>query len=311
MANSILEPYLSSIPGIADMDPLKFPYTLLKVVYYPKEAIHIHSTEFLKHDDLKNLKLPRGLKDAVRLPLALPPAISQFGTLDHQFSSLARMQAVQMAHMSVRNPAKVLPSAKAIANMYRWKENGAIKIPDIEVIQRVLDGNTPSRYDDQHRHRLAQYAQECNQRLSMHSFPQHRRAGKSTWVTTSQIASTIQSISETLEDGGEKPDPAAAPEKKKRVVINTAVTKEQFGPRPFKCDHCERRYSRNSACREHYKAVHLEEREGVVYEPVVPSRDPGWNGNAIVGVKDESEEEADEDEDRQPAKKPKLNKRKK
>lgn len=297
MGNSARKPYVPSIPGIADMDSSRFPYVRLKIVCYPKEPIHNYSTEFLKHDDLKSLKLPRGQKDAVRLPVALPQAISHFGSLEHQFNSLARIQAVQMAHMSIRNPDKVLPSAQNIANMYQWRENGVVKTPNVAAIQKVLIGNTPNQYDEQHRKRIAKYGKECNERLSMHSFPRNSKAGEATWVTTSQIGSTIQQLSETLEDAGERPDPAAAPEKRKRVITTKAATKAEFGPRPYKCDFCERRYSKNSTCRAHYKAMHLEERGGVAYEPVNPSRDPGWDGTPFVGIKDESDEEADEAEE--------------
>lgn len=304
MSDSTREPYVSSMPGNADMNTLKYPYGRLKIVCYPKETIHNYSTEFLKHDDLKNLKLARGQRDAVRLPVALPQAISHFGTLEHQFNCLARTQAVQMAHMSVRNPDKVLPTAEAIASMYQWKQDGTIKTPDVEAIQKVLTGNTPDLHDNHHRKQIAAYTQECSERLSMHSFPRSSKAGECTWVTVSQIGSTIHAISESLPDAGEKPDPMAAPEKKKRVITTKAANKAEYGPRPYKCDYCECRYSRNANCRGHYKAVHLEDRGGVPYEPVKPSRDPAWDGKPAEGVKveDDSEEEPGE-VDELPAKK--------
>ncbi|KAG9245060.1 hypothetical protein BJ878DRAFT_479578 [Calycina marina] len=267
MGSSMRAEYTSPVRGIADLDPSEFLYLRVKVVSYPKEKIHDFSVANQVQKELNVLKPYNDYQDVVGTSEALPGAIVAFGTVEHQFNSLARIEAVKHAVMSAKNPAKVIPSAQQIANNYRWKEGDTIHMPDVERIEKTIQGNTPGTHKFQHEAAMKKHTEGCGARLSMHSFPGTSKAGNRSWgnkqgtftlrwVEATALGSKLAEIVAGIEDKGGKSVPK---------------------PRIFGCNFCDKRFIKNSTLRSHTKNVHNRK-----YTRVTPTSEPEDRGDEEI-----------------------------
>ncbi|KAE9378876.1 hypothetical protein N431DRAFT_325970 [Stipitochalara longipes BDJ] len=242
---------------VPKLDPTKYVLSRIMVVGYPKAEVVEKSPSLIRQTTPAFL---RG-KDALFTsgPELLPFAIAAYGTMENQFTWHAQAAACNMARRAVQNPAIVIPSAQTIADMFAYQKDGQILTADLVKIQATLDANTKSLTNDTHQINFEAYDKKAKQTLSQRSFAKNSKKGRIVW--TDDLGSSFKDMDPNLVDSSNGTEGKAL---KSRAELHG-----EYGPRPYGCEHCPKRFKDNSAAHTHHIGSH----KNWEYQAVGPSYD--------------------------------------
>ncbi|KUJ07154.1 uncharacterized protein LY89DRAFT_369247 [Mollisia scopiformis] len=170
MVGSDRAPYLPSVSSVPTLDPEEHISARVTAVNYSNEAIMNRSPLLAREHSSILLQKFETNGELPRSPHALPSALMAFGTRKNQFEWLACATAWEKALLARMNDSYVLPSTIEISRLFRWREAGVTHMPDVQRIQKVLDGNEDTPENRQQDEEDEEFAERCREQLSQGCF---------------------------------------------------------------------------------------------------------------------------------------------